>query len=89
LKTEDGSIKIYTETPGLFFKIYNPENPPHATSGVTPNMPDGDLSFLHQISPIGNKFAGPDTMGPSGNRIRAVSHAGDRPFGIKLWFDFK
>jgi hypothetical protein len=89
LKTDEGSIKIYTETPGLFFKIYNPENPPYATAGVTPNMPDGDLSFLHQISPIGNKFAGPETMGPSGNRIRAVSHAGDHPFGIKLWFDFK
>jgi hypothetical protein len=66
LKTEEGSINIFTETPGLFFKLYNPENPPHATAGVTPKMPEGDLSFLHQISPIGNKFAGPETMGPSG-----------------------
>jgi hypothetical protein len=89
LKTEEGSINIFTESPGLFFKIYNPENPPHATAGVTPKMPEGDLSFLHQISPIGNKFAGPETMGPSGNKIRAVSHGGDTPFGIKLWFDFK
>jgi hypothetical protein len=89
LHTEEGSIDIFTDTPGLFFKLYNPENPPPATAGVTPNMPEGDLSFLHQISPIGNKFAGPDSMGPSGNKIRAVSHSGDTPFGIKLWFEFK
>jgi hypothetical protein len=88
LQTEEGSIQIYSGTPGIFFKLYNPENPPHATQGVTPKMPKGDISFLHQISPIGNKFAGPETMGPSGEKGRGVSHTGDTPFGIKLWFDF-
>ncbi|MFD2201069.1 glycoside hydrolase family 2 protein [Shivajiella indica] len=89
LVTEEGTIQIYSETPGIFFKLYNPENPPHATAGVTPNMPKGDVSFLHQITPIGNKFSGPETMGPSGNKIRAISHSGDQPIGIKLWFEFK
>lgn len=89
LETEEGNIQVVSESPGTYLKLYNPENPPHATAGVIPAMPSGDITFLHQISPIGNKFAGPETMGPSGNRIRAVSHAGDHPFGIKLWFDFK
>lgn len=88
LQTEEGNIQIYSGTPGLFFKLYNPENPPHATPGVIPKMPKGDLSFLHQISPIGNKFSGPETMGPSGEKGRGVSHTGDTPFGIKLWFQF-
>ncbi|SMD45170.1 Beta-galactosidase/beta-glucuronidase [Aquiflexum balticum DSM 16537] len=89
LQTEEGNIQIYSGTPGMFFKLYNPENPPHATPGVTPKMPKGDISFLHQISPIGNKFSGPETMGPSGEKGSGVSHTGDTPFGIKLWFDFK
>lgn len=88
LQTEDGNIQIYSGTPGLFFKLYTPENPPHATPGVTPKMPIGDISFLHQISPIGNKFSGPETMGPSGEKGRPISHSGDTPFGIKLWFQF-
>ncbi len=88
LQTEEGNIQIYSGTPGMFFKLYNPENPPHSTAGVTPKMPKGDISFLHQISPIGNKFAGPETMGPSGEKGRPISHTGDTPFGIKLWFQF-
>ncbi|WP_373523014.1 glycoside hydrolase family 2 TIM barrel-domain containing protein [Aquiflexum sp.] len=89
LQTEEGNIHIYSGTPGLFFKLYNPENPPQATPGVIPKMPKGDISFLHQISPIGNKFGGPETMGPSGEKASGVSHPGETPFGIKLWFDFK
>lgn len=89
LLTEEGIIQIVSESPGMYFKLYNPENSPHATPGVTPEMPAGDLNFLHQISPIGNKFAGPETMGPSGNKIRAVSHGGDQAYGIKLRITFE
>ncbi len=89
LQTEEGNIRVVSESPGTYLKLYNPENSPHATPGVTPAMPQGDITFLHQISPIGNKFAGPETMGPSGSKIRAVSHSGDQAFGIKLWINFE
>lgn len=88
LQTEEGKIRIISETPNLYFKLYNPENPPLATSGVTPVMPPGDLAFLHQITPIGNKFSGPETMGPSGQKANTIAHTGDTPNPIKLWFDF-
>jgi hypothetical protein len=88
LETEEGTIQFVSESPGMYFKLYNPENPPFATSGVTPEMPDGDINFLHQISPIGNKFYGPELMGPSGQKVRSVSHTGDQAFGIKLWITF-
>ncbi len=88
LLTEEGTLRIYNESPNLFFKLYNPENPPHATPGVIPAMPNGDISFLHQISPIGNKFSGPETMGPSGQKANSIGHTGDTPNSIKLWFDF-
>ena len=47
-------------------------------------FPPGDLSFLHGIIPIETKFAGPLTMGPSGqpNRTRG------RPFAATIWFKF-
>lgn len=89
LQTTAGDIQVVSGSPGMFFKLYNPENPPQATPGVTPSMPEGDITFLHQISPIGNKFAGPQTMGPSGTKIQPVSHSGDKPFGIQLWFTFQ
>lgn len=89
LLTEEGTIQIVSESQGMYFKLYNPENAPFATSGVTPAMPSGDISFLHQISPIGNKFAGPETMGPSGTKIRAISHEGDQAFAVKLSISFK
>ncbi|PSL07372.1 beta galactosidase small subunit [Cecembia rubra] len=89
LITEEGKIQFVSESPGMYFKLYNPENSPFATNGVRPEMPLGDISFLHQISPIGNKFAGPETMGPTGNKIRAISHSGDQAFAIKLLITFE
>lgn len=89
LQTEEGDIRIVSTNPGMYFKLYNPENPPHATTGVIPSMPDGDISFLHQISSIGNKFGGSETMGPSGEKIPSISRKGDRALGIELWFTFE
>ncbi|MGF1638487.1 MAG: beta-galactosidase domain 4-containing protein, partial [Cyclobacteriaceae bacterium] len=89
LQNKESNFKIYSETPNLFFKLYTPENSPHATLGVKPPFPEGDISFLMHIPPIGTKFSGPETMGPDSQKGRTGTHFGDEGYPISLWFDFK
>ena len=70
-QTKELPITVVTDTEDLFLRVLTPRY------GVNPTFtavqfPEGDLSFLHAIAPIGTKFAGPETMGPEGQleRIR-------------------
>jgi hypothetical protein len=53
------------DSPGLFLRLYTPANGPSPqTAAMT--FPPRDISFLHGIAPIGNKFLGPADTGPEG-----------------------
>jgi hypothetical protein len=63
LQTKEAPITVVTDTEDLFLRVFTPR------SGDSPQFtavtfPEGDLSFLHGIAPIGTKFAGPAGMGP-------------------------
>lgn len=63
LETTEGRIQFVHETPDLFLRVLSPAN------GVRPqhtqfNMPAGQISVLHAISPIGNKFHATGVLGP-------------------------
>jgi hypothetical protein len=90
LQTKEVPITVVADTEGLFLRVLTPRY------GVNPTFtavafPEGDLSFLHAIPPIGTKFAGPETMGPSGQPNEAV---GDHPlqhmggYAARLFFRF-
>ena len=79
-----------TDTEDLFLRVLTPRY------GVNPTFtavkfPEGDISFLHAIAPIGTKFAGPETMGPEGQPNESV---GDHPlqnmgaYTARLFFRF-
>ena len=89
LSTSQGDFKVYTETPGLFFRLFTPENSPYVTDHLKAPFPPGDLSFLYKIPAIGTKFHSAESMGPSSFKTRNVGHAGDQSDPIVLWFDFK
>jgi len=89
LQTKEESFQVYTETPGLFFRLFSPENSPHNTSGLEVPFPKGDLSFLYKIPPIGTKFHNAAEMGPQGHPASDVMHLGDKKNDIILWFDFR
>lgn len=61
LETAEADITITTRTPKLFFRALTPPLASTSRSGVSPAFPAGNLSFLHAINAIGNKFATPET----------------------------
>ena len=90
LETSELPITVVTDTEDLFLRVLTPRY------GVDPQFtavafPEGDLSFLHGIAPIGTKFAGPETLGPESQLNEAV---GDNPtqhmggYAATLYFHF-
>lgn len=87
LKTQEAFIRIVPQTPDLFLRVLSPAN------GASPQntlftMPPGNLSLLHGISPIGNKFhltgANQDNIGPmSAPNVGAGSYSGS------FWLGFE
>ncbi|WP_299530585.1 glycoside hydrolase family 2 TIM barrel-domain containing protein [Ulvibacterium sp.] len=88
LRTEELPIRIITETPGLFLRLYTPADAEHIAGGVAPPFPEGDISFLYEIPPIGTKFKQADKLGPSSQKGTIAYHKGDQSDPIILWFDF-
>lgn len=88
LVVSQGSFKVYTETPNLFFRLFTPENAPDANNNLKVAFPAGDLSFLYKIPAIGTKFHSAESMGPSSANNKNVGHGGDENDPIVLWFDF-
>jgi len=88
LATSQGNFKVYTETPGLFFRLFTPEQAPAVTEHLKVPFPPGDLSFLYKIPAIGTKFHAAVDMGPQSAKARVIGHHGDQNAPIVLWFDF-
>jgi hypothetical protein len=64
LQTREGAIRVLNEVDGLYFRVGALQNGPDPKNAKI-NPIDGDLSFLHAISPIGNKFHKASDVGPS------------------------
>jgi hypothetical protein len=89
LETTETPITILSETPNLFFKLYTPARPQHVLGGTYPPFPDGDISFLYEIPPIGTKFKQPEQLGLRSQQGNHRGHRGEQTYPIKLWFDFR
>ena len=58
---------IFSCTEDIFLHLFTPDPPSGAYNNHTaPPFPEGDISFLHGIPPIGTKFRPPEDHGPSG-----------------------
>ncbi len=68
--TADGDITVATNRENLFFRVYSQPDgyEPRHTKMI---WPEGDISFLHAIPPIGTKFQDPDKLGPQGQKFNA------------------
>lgn len=64
VETKEKPFLIVNRTPGLFLRMLTPKEPEGAYNDNTaPPFPDGDISVLHGISPIGTKFKNPEQLG--------------------------
>lgn len=60
LETAPADLTVTTSTTDLFFRVLTPPVASASRPGVSLEFPAGNLSFLHAINAIGNKFATPD-----------------------------
>jgi hypothetical protein len=65
LRTTAGRLEVVAGSPGLYLRLFTPQNGPNPMA-ATMRFPGGDLSFLHAIAPIGDKFLSPSELGPQG-----------------------
>ncbi len=82
LITRQGAMTVLTDTSGLFARLYTPSFGQKPQTAVAA-MPEGDISFLHEISAIGTKFLRPDQMGPES---RPASVDGTRSGSLYFYF---
>lgn len=88
MQSDTAPFKVYSETDGLYLRLFTPEEPKHRNERTMQPFPEGDISFLLEIpgmrsyKPI--EQLGPEAQ-PSGIRI----NKGDDGLRIKFWFDFR
>jgi hypothetical protein len=87
LNTTEGPITAivdqHPDSP-IYVQVFTPKNPPTNLLGqVAVPFPAAGISFLHAIPAIGNKFGGPQSMGPMG---QAAIAKGEYRGHISLYF---
>jgi hypothetical protein len=81
--TTEGTFDVVMDTPDLFLRLYTPQNGPSPqTAAMT--FPAHDISFLHGISAIGDKFLAPSELGPEGQQHALTADS----FSATLYFRF-
>jgi hypothetical protein len=83
LETTQQPITLVTATSNLFLRVFTPPVASASRPSVSPAFPAGNLSLLHAINAIGNKFALPAaaTTGPSSaNTIATGLYTGEVDF---------
>jgi hypothetical protein len=90
LQTKETSFSVYSESDGVFFRVFTPEEPKHRQNGENsmPDFPAGDLSFLYEIPAI-RDFKPIAQLGPNSQPSSVRIKKGDDGISMKLWFDFR
>ncbi|MBN2165170.1 MAG: hypothetical protein JW717_02725 [Marinilabiliaceae bacterium] len=88
VETTEQPFTIVCPDEDMFFRMLTPDWPKQPFN-TAPPFPDGDISFLHGITPIGTKPLSPERMGPSGQKNIYYSYEKQRCKNIQLYFDFR
>lgn len=69
LQTEEGTVQIVTASEDLYLHLFTPDPPKgRYNDNTVGRFPNGQLSILNAISPIGTKFKRPKDLGPQGQQ---------------------
>lgn len=90
LESDTTSFTVYTETDGLFFRVFTPEEPVNRRDGENTmwEFPEGDISFLLDIPAMRSGKPIPQ-HGPKSQPSSIRINPGDEGIRIILWFDFR
>ncbi len=89
LTTDEGVIRIVAASEDLFLHLFTPDDPVKRNNDNTlGKFPDGQLSILNAISPVGTKFKQAGELGPQSqqNYFLSSGHAG--PLRGKVYLKF-
>jgi hypothetical protein len=88
---DKSSLTVYCHTPFTFFRLFTPETPEDVREGWGTDAivyPEGDISFLNAIPPIGTMFKKAGDLGPQ-SQPETVYGWDSEPVRMSLTFDFK
>ncbi|TMU57336.1 glycoside hydrolase family 2 protein [Flagellimonas algicola] len=86
-KSNNG-FTLYCNSGNTFLRMLTPQQPKEDPNHrVSVDFPEGDISFVKNIPPIGTKFQLGDKMGPQGNSENYFGNDDD-PITINLTFEF-
>lgn len=89
LQSDTAPFTVYSETDGLYLRLFTPEEPIHRRDGknTMPAFPEGDISFLFDIPAI-QSFRSISEQGPRSQPSSIRLNAGDEGLHLRLWFQF-
>ena len=89
LTTDEGTIKFVFASDNLFLHLFTPDNPVKRNNDNTlGNFPEGQLSFLNAISPVGTKFQQAKEMGPQSQQNYTMNSGHVLPPGGKIYIKY-
>ena len=88
LESQTAPLTLYSETDGLFVKVYNPDEVAGSFTKFFPELPEGDISLLLDIQAI-KSFKPIPQQGPHSQPGNIRIKSGDEGLRIKVWFDFR
>lgn len=90
LKSDNGSIRFFSENDNLFLRLFTPDEPENALNGThpQPEFPEGNISFMYEI-PAMRAFKPIAHQGPNSQPTNIRIKNGDDGIPMVLWFDFR
>ncbi|WP_080905997.1 glycoside hydrolase family 2 protein [Parabacteroides sp. Marseille-P3160] len=80
LVTDDGLLRLVAASEDLFLHLFTPDNPEQRNNDNTLGIfPNGQLSILNAISPVGTKFHKANQLGPQSQQNNFVSSSHAEP----------
>ena len=87
IQNKEADFTVYTGKENIFLQMLKPEKPKGAKNeNTSPPFPEGNIGFMHAISPIGTKFQPAEVMGPASQKNMQLNYA---PVTGTLYFDFR
>jgi hypothetical protein len=89
LQNKVHDFKVFTTNENMYLRLYTPGIPKADPRYTQVEFPDGDISFLNAINPVGTKFKSPEKLGPQSQLNMYRRHRNDGNMEIELIFDFR
>lgn len=90
LTTDEGMIKFVFASDNLYLHLFTPDNPVKRNNDNTLGIfPDGQLSILNAISPVGTKFQQAARLGPQSQQNYFLNYGHVQPLQRKIYMKYE